>query len=231
MRGAFRTAAVVASSAVLVSLPVGNAFADSTPAPIVTPPFTPPAPEPIKPKVERQSVGEQQLAGGYVADVYKHVASHPKGQVRGYEAEIRIAMSGPLVTLKAFGKSATGTHGGYLFTLSADGKVTAVKKAPSGGGKGDGGKGDADKEHGGKGGSEKGKGGDHAGGGADKNTPGDGSGGGHTKPVVPKGAVKAGAEDVDSRDTGLAAGGAAGIALIGAAGLGFALVRRGRSAC
>ncbi|MFD7260249.1 hypothetical protein [Streptomyces sp. NPDC059874] len=52
-----------------------------------------------------------------------------------------------------------------------------------------------------------------------------------TSKITPKGAVKAGAEGVETSNDGAALiAGSAGLAAVGAAGLGFALLRRGRTA-
>ncbi|MFC9294099.1 hypothetical protein ACFTWH_04115 [Streptomyces sp. NPDC057011] len=216
MRVNLRAAAIVAGAAAVMSLPASSAFANGNdlpaPAALATPPFTPPPIDPVEEKTERESVGEQQLADGYAADVYKLVGKYSK-EVKGYEAEIRRNLTGALVKLTS--KNPTGKHDAYTFTLSRSGKVTAVKDQPKGDNpKGDNPKGDQPKGDQPKGSQPKGQ---------DK--------GQDKKPVTPKGGVKAGAEGVQSDDNaGLIAGGA-GAAAVAAAGLGFTLVRRSRTGC
>ncbi|MFE4632011.1 hypothetical protein ACFRJ1_01360 [Streptomyces sp. NPDC056773] len=124
-----RTAAVAAGVIVGLAVPAGAAFADS-PTPAASP-SSGTQDKAGKSETKKEAAGEQQLADGYKATLYKHVSNGPTMDltVKGYEAEITQAKSGPLLTLKAFGKSASAQHGGYTFTLSADGKVTSKKDA------------------------------------------------------------------------------------------------------
>ncbi|MFD7454724.1 hypothetical protein [Kitasatospora sp. NPDC059827] len=202
--------------------------------------------------LERRSAGSQELIDGYTADIVKIVSTHDKTEMtKGYEAGIRIGLSGTLLTLKttdAALSGAVGHHNGHTFTLSADGKVTVAKdpggQKPDGDQKPGGQKPDGDH----KPGSDQKPGGNQPAGdqkpGGQKpggqspsgqNAAGQAGGGQQQRkaalPTVPKGGVKAGAEsadsDADSR-AGMLAGGV-GLAGAGAAGLALALRRRGQA--
>ncbi|MEV6977365.1 hypothetical protein [Kitasatospora sp. NPDC093806] len=211
------------------------------------------------PDVARRPAGSQELIDGYIADVFK-VAS-AAGVEKGYEADIRIALSGSLLTLKVDkgAKPVTGKHNGHTFTLSGDGKVTATKDAgdqpgtpkptsPSGGQQptgqpGGGAPSNGQSSDGGKPANQAPAGeqpkGQPAGGAPSNGQSSDGgrpasqasagekSKGQTSLPVVPKGAVKAGAESVDAGTGVLAAG--VGLAGAGAAGLALVLRRRGQA--
>ncbi|MFD4246974.1 hypothetical protein ACFWP3_36115 [Streptomyces sp. NPDC058525] len=282
-----RTTAVTAGVIIGLAVPTGAAFAD-TPTPAASPSTSTPQNKNANSETKKEAAGQQQLADGYVATVYKHVNNGPTMDltVKGYEAEITKQKSGTLVTLKAFGKSASEKHNGYTFTLSPDGKVTAKKDttAPKPNkskvaGIGVGGNtmaelsntADAGPKAVLRVGPENSPSGFVAGhvmatltkksprfenngqkfdivkadsakpqlkvtlegttkyydfpavtkGTADKPT---------TPPSTPKGGVRAGAEGVDDASGGTALmPSAAGLAAVGAAGLGFAVIRRGRS--
>lgn len=281
-----RTAAVAVGVIAGLAVPAGAAFAD-TPTPTASP-SSDTQDKGGKPETKKEPAGEQKLADGYAATLYKHVNNGPTKDltVKGYEAEITKAKSGPLLTLKAFGKSASGKHDGHTFTLSSDGKVTSKKDASKpkpegskvsgisiGGGTmadltntaAEGPKavlkvGPKDAMDGTRAGTVQAtltKKSPRAGNNglkveivkADSTKPqlkvtidgegtkyydfpavNKGTGDKPTKPTPPKGGVKAGAEGIEasSDNTPLIAG-SSGLAAVGAAGLGFAILRRGRS--
>lgn len=79
---------------------------------------------------KREAAGSEQLPGGYVAHLYKHVKT---GQVQGWEAEVHRVKGGGLATkLKAFGTSDSQKVDGRTFKLSASGQVSSWKDETGG---------------------------------------------------------------------------------------------------
>ncbi|MFC9822439.1 hypothetical protein ACFWG6_03690 [Streptomyces erythrochromogenes] len=126
-RTTFRTAAVVAGAATVLALPVGSAFADSSPAvpePEVLPGIEQPA---VKPWVDakhgpaphvRAFVTAVKLADGSVAKVYKIGKSH-------FEADV-FEGSTKLDTLVSRGGAASyGQSNGLHVVLQPNGTVTS----------------------------------------------------------------------------------------------------------
>uniref|UniRef100_A0AAU2JNH7 Uncharacterized protein n=1 Tax=Streptomyces sp. NBC_00049 TaxID=2903617 RepID=A0AAU2JNH7_9ACTN len=213
MRATFRTAAVVAAGAVTaVTLPAAHAFAADAPAPApgtaTTPGAAPTAPaeEPGREAVGRTFVKAYGNLGGSGLDARVY---ETKG---GHEADI---LNGKAVrhTLKTDGSKAdSARHDGVRFVLATDGTLKGWTEGA----------------------------GAKAGDGAMKPAP-EATAKAAPK-VIPRGAVMAGAEGVGTSGDGAGAGagaaagdsagliaGTAGLAAVGAASLGFALLRRGRT--
>ncbi|MFC7304836.1 hypothetical protein ACFQVC_11465 [Streptomyces monticola] len=201
-----RTAAVTAVSGALL-IPASAAFADSpTPAPSETA-TTKPSPEPSKDakdkkqdeKKKDEKTGQRKLVNTVKLADKASTAKIYKLGQNHYEADI-FANGAKLDTLVANGKAAYGQNNGLHVALQPDGQIKSWVE---------GGKKDEKKK------DKKGH--------KDKVVPN----GNDTR--TPRGGVKAGAEGVETGQSPalLAAGG--GIAAAGAAGLGFAMLRRGRT--
>ncbi|MER5729669.1 hypothetical protein ABT084_15230 [Streptomyces sp. NPDC002138] len=223
MRATFRTAAVAAGAAgavVALALPAGAAFAAGTPAPHPT--ATGAARESARVFVRAyENVG----GSGFDARVYKIK--------NGYEADLFRGGDGGAVwhTMKTYGKkSDVARHDGARFVLNTDGTLKAwtgtvrpatppKKTEPQ--------KTDPKTE------PQKTdpKTAEPQKTGPASVTPAT-DGTKKVTPIVPRGGVKAGAEGVVGYTGGSSVpliAGSAGIAAVGAAGLGFAMLRRGRS--
>ncbi|MFC5721063.1 hypothetical protein ACFP1Z_12880 [Streptomyces gamaensis] len=202
-------AAVVAGLVAGVALPASSAFA-STAAPSSSASQTPApskSPDGEGKQDKEPDSQEYKLSNGAVAHVYKL----PKG---GYMAWI--TMNGQRIANLSAGQP-TATVKGYKYELNQANGFVGVVHPDGWHSEQDESQQEYDKKH-------------HKKDDKQDNRQGSGTGGSHHG-QVPKGGVKAGAEGVsssDGPDTGmLAAGG--GMATAAAAGLGFAMKRRGRT--
>lgn len=128
MRTRFCAAAIAAGLLGAVALPAVDALAADAVPPVPSSSVTESEAAKGTAPVERRPTDTQKLVDGYVANIFKLVSrGETPGEEKGYEAEIRTAFRGPVLTLRAPGASAVGRHGWHTFTLTADGNVTATR--------------------------------------------------------------------------------------------------------